>query len=152
MEINGVECSESVVMYLGTILWAEHCFLPVPEDELVDGCMDVGEDHLLHGISEQDCLDDHFDIEDFSVESLIKARADVDQFFKRLQTAGLLDQAREYRDDSHIAYHFWLTRQGHGAGFWDGDYGNIGDQLTDIADLSGTVTYVIGEDGKIHQL
>ncbi len=74
MEINGVECSEAVVRYLETILWAEHAFLPVPEDELVDGCMDVGEDHLLYGISEYDCLDDHFGIEDFSVESLLLAR------------------------------------------------------------------------------
>jgi hypothetical protein len=124
----------------------------VPEDELVDHCMDVGEDHLLYNISEKDCLDDHFDIEDFSIDSLISARDDVDQFFKRLRTAGLLDQARECYGDSHIAFHFWLTRQGHGAGFWDGDYGDIGDQLTDVADLSGTVTYGLGEDGKIHQL
>jgi hypothetical protein len=151
MEINGVECSEAVVGYLETILWSEHCFLPVPENELVDRCMDVGENHLLHGISEQDCLDDHFDIEDFSVEALIKARYTVDQFFKRLQMAGLLDHARECYDDSRIAHDFWLTCQGYGAGFWDGDYGNIGDQLTDIADLSGAA-YVIGEDGKIHQL
>ena len=152
MEINGVECSEAVVSYLETILWTEHCSLPVPENELVNGYMDVGEDHLLYGVSEQDCLDDHFDIEDFSVESLIDIRADVDKFFKRLQTAGLLDQARECYGDSRIAYDFWLTRQGHGAGFWDGDYRGIGDQLTDITDLSGTVTYVLGEDGKIHQL
>jgi hypothetical protein len=152
MEINGVECSEALIMYLETILWAECCHLPVPEGGLVNGYMDVGEDHLLHGIFEQDCLDDHFDIEDFSVESLIKARADVDQFFKRIQTAGLLGQAREYYDDSHIAYHFWLTRQGHGAGFWDGDYGDIGDQLAHIADLSGDVIYLVGEDGKIHQV
>jgi hypothetical protein len=114
--------------------------------------MDVGEDHLLHGISEQDSLDDHFGIGDFSVDSLMSARDDVAQFFKRLKIAGLLEPAREYHDDSHIAYHFWLTRQGHGAGFWDGDYGDIGDQLTDVADLSGTVTYVAGEDGKIHQV
>jgi hypothetical protein len=63
-----------------------------------------------------------------------------------------LDHARECYGDSRIAYDFWLTRQGHGAGFWDGDYRGIGDQLTDITDLSGTVTYVLGEDGKIHQL
>ena len=114
--------------------------------------MDVGEDHLLHGISEQDSLDDHFGIEDFSVDSLMSARTDVEQFFKRLKMAGLLHQARECHTDSQIAHDFWLTRQGHGVGFWDGDYGDIGDQLTDIADLSGTATYVLGEDGKIHQL
>ena len=42
---------------------------------------------------------------------------------------------------------FWLTRNHHGAGFWDRGYGEIGDQLTDLAKtFSGVDTYV-GDDG-----
>ena len=28
---------------------------------------------------------------------------------------------------------FWLTSQGHGAGFWDGDWPTYGDMLTDLS-------------------
>jgi len=150
MKIHGIECSEAVVSYLETILWAEHCNMPVAEEELVDGRMNVGEDHPLYGISEQDSLDDHFDVDDFSLDAVEGAIKDVAEFFKRL--GDLLEKAREYKDDVDIAYHFWLTRQGHGAGFWDGDYGDIGDELTEIAELSGVTNYLVGEDGKIHQM
>ncbi|MHB8107996.1 MAG: hypothetical protein ACYDH4_11310 [Candidatus Cryosericum sp.] len=33
------------------------------------------------------------------------------------------------RDDGRAGHDFWLTRNGHGAGFWDGDY-ERGDELT----------------------
>lgn len=32
---------------------------------------------------------------------------------------------------------FWLTRCGHGCGFWDRDLGEAGDQLTDLANSFG---------------
>jgi hypothetical protein len=31
-----------------------------------------------------------------------------------------------------FGHDFWLTRQGHGAGFWDGDWPEYGDWITDI--------------------
>lgn len=34
----------------------------------------------------------------------------------------------------HVGHDFWLTSQGHGAGFWDRDLGDVGDALTDSAD------------------
>src|SRR6267142_5549151 len=37
-------------------------------------------------------------------------------------------------DGDRIAHDFWLTRNRHGAGFWDGDYPEpIATQLTDLA-------------------
>jgi len=32
---------------------------------------------------------------------------------------------------------FWLTRNHHGAGFWDRDLGELGDRLTEAANLCG---------------
>lgn len=32
---------------------------------------------------------------------------------------------------------FWLTRNGHGAGFWDRGYGAVGERLTDAAHVYG---------------
>ncbi len=50
-----------------------------------------------------------------------------------------------------IAHDFWLTRNGHGAGFWDGDYPEpLATQLTDLAHSFGTCDLYIGDDGKIY--
>ena len=50
------------------------------------------------------------------------------------------------------AHDFWLTRNGHGAGFWDGDYPKaIGETLTEFAHSFGEVDLYVGDDGKIYQ-
>jgi hypothetical protein len=42
-----------------------------------------------------------------------------------------------------------LTRNGHGAGFWDGDYGDAGDALTELSKPFGSISVQVGldEDG-----
>ena len=54
--------------------------------------------------------------------------------------------------DTHRAgVDFWLTRNGHGAGFWDGDYeDDIGRRLTDAAHVYGSFDLYIGDDGQVH--
>ena len=42
-----------------------------------------------------------------------------------------------------------LTRNDHGAGFWDGDYEH-GDRLTELSRKFKEVTAYVGDDGKIH--
>jgi hypothetical protein len=45
---------------------------------------------------------------------------------------------------------FWLTRQGHGAGFWDGDWPQAdGARLTDLAHAFGPFELYLGDDGQI---
>ena len=46
---------------------------------------------------------------------------------------------------------FWLTRNRHGAGFWDRDIGEAGRLLTDACAEFGEVYLYVGDDGKIHQ-
>jgi hypothetical protein len=128
--------------------------LPVTEEDLVDGCMDVDEDHPLRGISESDPLDRHFGIDDFTVESLERAKEDCDDFFDQAYDKGLIDRAHRFADDSRIAHDFWLTRRGHGAGFWDGDYKDDTDDVgTPLSELAGTFSeccgVFIGEDGRL---
>lgn len=150
--INGVKVSDATVSYLETALWSSSVMLPVTEDELVDGYMDVADDHPLHGISENDDLDEHFDITDISKCALRSAEKDVNGFFDDIEELGLLDQAREYADDGNIAHDFWLTRNGHGAGFWDGDYGDsLGKKLTDIAKKWGEINFYVDIDGKVYE-
>lgn len=43
-------------------------------------------------------------------------------------------------DDAHAGHDFWLTRNRHGAGYWDGDYpAEAGRRLTDAAHVYGSV-------------
>lgn len=44
---------------------------------------------------------------------------------------------------------FHLTRNRHGAGFWDGDWGDIGDELTELARPYGTREMMVSLDGSI---
>lgn len=66
--------------------------------------------------------------------------------------SGLDDSVlRSFPPDSHIPHDFWLTRNHHGAGFWDGDYPEpIATQLTDLAHSFGECDLYIGDDNKIH--
>lgn len=74
-------------------------------------------------------------------------RADVEAFVKKnravLIASGL--------DDVQIGHDFWLTRNRHGAGFWDRDIGKAGQLLTDACAEFGEVYLYVGDDGKIHQ-
>jgi hypothetical protein len=53
--------------------------------------------------------------------------------------------------DGHLAHDFWLTRNHHGAGFWDGDYPEpLGQQLTDLAHSFKECDLYTGDDGKLY--
>jgi len=69
-----------------------------------------------------------------------------------LSTFGdLIGKAGEMgRDIEHCGHDFWLTRNGHGSGFWDRDLGDVGDQLTRAADGFGNVDLYVGDDDLIH--
>lgn len=46
---------------------------------------------------------------------------------------------------------FWFTRNGHGAGFWDGDWPDpYADMLDKGAKCYGEFETYLGDDGKIH--
>jgi hypothetical protein len=56
-------------------------------------------------------------------------------------------------DDLEQAGHdFWLTRNGHGAGFWDGDWpDNVGKRLTEASEVYGEYNLLYDEtDSMIH--
>lgn len=77
-------------------------------------------------------------------ETLAAMKADCEKFIEL--TAGLISA-----DEAEAAGHdFWLTRNGHGAGFWDGDWGDLGDQLTDLCKPFGERDLYVWE-GKVYQ-
>lgn len=80
-------------------------------------------------------LDDAYRVEDFSIAARAQARDDCADFLSLCEREGL--------DVSSIpperfGHDFWLTRNGHGAGFWDRGLGALGDTLTTWAKAAGT--------------
>lgn len=53
-------------------------------------------------------------------------------------------------DPEQIGHDFWLTRNGHGAGFWDRGLGERGDYLTSMAKPHGEAYLIIGDDGGLY--
>ena len=70
--------------------------------------------------------------------------------FRAINSA-LLEQASEHQSEKRQAHDFWLTRNGHGAGFWDGDYPkDLGEALTKASETFGECDLYIGDDGLIY--
>jgi hypothetical protein len=91
--------------------------------------------------------------EDIAPETLELIKGDCAAF--QTEAAHLLAQA--YERDGYTAaragHDFWLTRNGHGAGYWDRselDAGKLGDALTEIAKRYREAESYFGDDGRIH--
>jgi len=90
-------------------------------------------------------LDRNYSATDLSPEAIEKVKKDCTSFKEK--AGDLLDGL----DDDQVAHDFWLTRNGHGAGFWDGDYeDDVGDKLTELSKTFGEIDPYVGDDGKIH--
>ena len=57
----------------------------------------------------------------------------------------------EYSKAAQAGHDFWLTRNGHGAGFWDGGWcDTYADMLTKGSEGYGPFETYLGDDGLIH--
>ena len=79
-------------------------------------------------------LDALISAEDIPAAIVALARAEVTDFLSGL---GDLSDHPECGDPDRVGHDFYLTREGHGAGFWDGDYPECGEQLTRLARAHG---------------
>lgn len=101
-------------------------------------------------------LDKRFDQTDLAPETLATMVEDCAKF----QAANGEDidcdgapVARDTGDDSRAmaGHDFWLARNGHGAGFWDGDWPEPqASRLTGAAEAFGEFNLYIGDDGMIY--
>lgn len=124
--------------YLIAALWATN-----------DGADDAGGDPL----------DANYSLHDIAPEALAKSEADCEAF--KIKAGPLLDAYGEFIDtsewsaDERAGHDFFLTRCGHGAGFWDRSYAkgapdSLGDDLSAIACEFGNVDFYVGDNGKIY--
>lgn len=90
-------------------------------------------------------LDDTYYISDISDETWLEAIEDCDSFLES-QAGDLEESGLGYEQ---IGHDFWLTRNGHGAGFWDRGLGDVGDRLSKACEPYGSVDLYVGEDGQV---
>lgn len=99
-------------------------------------------------------LDKEYGQSDIDPETLAKMVADCERFQSE-QSDYLISEYHDSEVDNTIdavaGHDFWLTRNHHGAGFWDGDWVEpIGRHLTDASHKFGECDLYIGDDGKIY--
>lgn len=85
-----------------------------------------------------------------------KCRADCLAFFVAnyadlVEAAGCYRGREEHGGMALAGHDFALTRNGHGAGFWDGDLPDaLGDRLTGACEAAGQVEAYLGDDGLVY--
>lgn len=102
-------------------------------------------------------LDRNYDASDIAPETLERMRTDCTRFVQEqasvLQAAidtGKVVCGPDFDEWGRAGHDFWLTRNHHGAGFWDGDWPEpFGRQLTDAAHAYGEVDLYVGDDGQV---
>jgi hypothetical protein len=93
-----------------------------------------------------EALDANYSFDDVDSDTLTRMRVDIAKFItendEAIKESGTTDE--------QLGHDLWLSRNGHGAGFFDRGYGDVGDKLQDAARaMKGTDLYV-GDDNKVH--
>jgi hypothetical protein len=105
-------------------------------------CSECGGD--AGGNSYEPPADDNYSVSDISEELMARIVRDCAKF----QDENDLSES----GDSRAGRDFWLTRCGHGCGFWDGDWPETGEVLTKEAKAFGNVDLYVGDDGLIYSI
>lgn len=86
-----------------------------------------------------------FNISDNTLEEIIADCRDFQEFnFADLELANEMG-----RDDSHLGHDFFLSRNGHGTGFWDRGLGAIGDRLHAASKVYSTFELIPGDNDEL---
>jgi hypothetical protein len=123
MKIHGTEVDKFTASYIEAAFWSS-------TDELTP---DGGAP-----------LDKNYDFEDLAPETLARVIEECRAF---QATNGHLFAGRE----ESAGHDFWLTRNHHGAGFWDGDWPEPAATVLDAASkTAGERNLYVGDDGRVY--
>lgn len=83
---------------------------------------------------------------DFSLNALEQARKDCEGFFEEMGST-MYETGGDFGDHGQD---FWLSRNGHGTGFWDRGYGEVGDKLHKAAKVYSFSDVYVADDGFLY--
>lgn len=94
-----------------------------------------------------DPLDSNYRISDIAPESINKSKTDAVNFLMKARKFLPADV-----DMEQVGHDFWLTRNGHGSGFFDADYleDNVKKTLDKIAGTFKPVHMYVGDDSNVY--
>ncbi len=106
-----------------------------------------------------DPLDDNYTVADISPGTLATMSGDCRNFLaeagETIEAAietGEVVAGPDFDAWGRAGHDFWLTRNGHGAGFWDGDWPEpFAATLTDAAHAAGETNLFVNDDGQVWQ-
>jgi len=124
--------------YLECAIWTEE--ERMQEDE-VSEYGELGDDSEIRDIV-TDSMD--LNIHNFSDDSKIQAYSDIQQFLT------LIGDTANIMTEEQLGHDLWLTRNGHGAGFWDRGYDEADvDVLNKACEQLGQTDLYIDDNGVI---
>lgn len=100
-------------------------------------------------------LDETYGPDNLAPETLASMRADCERFIAdNAADLALYAEQRpgngQWTPSDYAGHDFWLTRCGHGVGFWDRGLGDLGDRLSEAARAYGNIDLYVGDDGMIY--
>lgn len=142
MSFSADERSDFIKGYVYALTWTAL----IVDRELYDETGETGCDAYAYGY------------EDLDAEARATVERVCDMFI--VANSDLLAEYAEQMDGTdpdgsgwgqQAGYDFWMTREGHGVGFWDRDLGELGRKLTDAAHTFGEADIfpVLNDDGTI---
>jgi hypothetical protein len=133
-EYSHVDADEVLTHYVAAALWTSHHYESEQDDNPVP-------------------MDSVKDADDIADEARAEMRADVEAFLQGAHPDALAYWSAQL-GDAQIGHDFWLTRNRHGAGFWDrfgaGEGAEYGRMLTDDAHAYGDSELYVGDDGRVY--
>lgn len=92
-------------------------------------------------------LEDYCGVNSLSPEAIAQAIEDCVSFLSQVREEGIDESVMDYEQWGHD---FWLTRNRHGAGFWDRGFGEVGRKLTEMCHQYGERYLYVGDDDKVY--
>lgn len=166
------DCDAFTRAYIRTALWSStapkfgecpkckkvailNCF---PEEGLESVAVCGSPECGKWGIPNEEPMDANYSETDLAPETLEKIIADCAGFqakhgdvIRAAIATGEVTCGPDFDEWGHAGHDFWLTRNGHGVGFWDGDWPEpFADELTKAAEAFGECYLYVGDDGRIY--
>jgi len=119
-----------------------------------------GTDAESYGLENESALHGDISDSDFSGEMDSRIERDCAAFY--IENLDTFDSLWAYVRENYVyiqgglygpyeaGIDFWLTRNGHGVGFWDRGLGELGDTLSAACESFGEVWAYLGDDSRVH--